>query len=136
MKATQILAALKDWGTVANMISLYDLTITLSKRSKLSQYPVLSILMKQQINEYFEKTLRTSLSNKLGTNLRKNLKCLKEGKFCNVALSRKRKNMKFIKNRQNRAIKIIQTYVDDECTLSEYEEAAQIFVPATIRQPW
>ena len=41
--------------------------------------------------------------------------------------------MKFIKNRLNRAIKIIQTYVDNECALSEYEEAAQIFVAATIR---
>ena len=36
VKATTILAALKDWGTVINMISLYDLTITLSKTSKLS----------------------------------------------------------------------------------------------------
>ena len=40
-RATQILARLNDWGTVVNMLSLYDLTVTLSKTSKLSQYPVL-----------------------------------------------------------------------------------------------
>lgn len=115
------------------MISLYDLTITLSKTSKMSQYPVLSILMKQQLNEYFEKTLKASLSNKLGPNLQRYKKSLVDGKFKRVKLSRNRRDLKFIKKRQNRAIKIIQEYVDEEFALTEYEEAAQIFVPVSIR---
>ena len=132
-RATKILARLKDLGTVVNMLSLYDLTITLSKTSKLSQYPVLSILMKQQINEYYEKILKTSLSNKFGAELRSNKDSLQRGTFQGVKLSRNRRNLKFIKARQNRAISIINNYVTKEFELSEYEEAAQIFVPAVIR---
>ena len=132
-RATQILARLKDWGTVVNMLSLYDLTVTLSKTSKLSQYPVLSILMKQQINDYFDKTLRTSLYNKFGAVLRLHKVSLQSGKFDGVKLSRNRKNLQFIKARQNRAIKIMEKYVHEEFELSEYEEAAQMFVPAIIR---
>ena len=80
-----------------NMISMYDLTITLSKTNNMSQYPVLSILMEQQLNEYFEKTLKASLSNKLGPNLQR-YKSLVEGKFKRVKLSRNRRDLKFIKN--------------------------------------
>ena len=132
-RATQNLTRLKDWGTVVNMISLYDLTVTLSKTSKLSQYSVLSILMKQQINDYFDKTLRTSLYNKFGAELRKHKVSLQNGKFEGVRLSRNRKNLQFIKARQNRGIKIMENYVHEEFELSEYEEAAQIFVPSIIR---
>ena len=118
---------------MVNMISLYDLTVTLSKTSKMSQYPVLSILMKQQLNEYFEKTLKASLSNKLGSTLQKHKKSLVEGKFNRVKLSQNRRDLKFIKKRQNRAIEIIQDYVDKEFAISEYDEAAQIFVLVSIR---
>ena len=66
MKAAKILASLKDWHTIVNMLSLYDVATTLSKSSKISQYPVLSILHKEVINDYFNENLNTKLFNTFG----------------------------------------------------------------------
>ena len=133
-KAAKILASLKDWHTIVNMLSLYDVATTLSKSSKISQYPVLSILHKEVINDYFNENLNTKLFNTFGPKLRKHRAELLAGTFNNVKLCRRHKKLAFIKKRQNQAINIIKAYVNSEFQMTEYEIAAQMFVPENIRR--
>ena len=116
------------------MLSLKDIAATLSKSSRISQYPVLSILHKEVINNYFNENLNSSLFNTFGPEQRKYRAELLKGTFHKVKLSRKPKKLAFIKKRQNHAIDIIRAYVNSEFKMTEYEMAAQMFVPANIRR--
>ena len=70
-KATKILASLTDGYTVVNMLSLHDVVKTLPKTSKISQYPVVSVLLKEAINDYFNENLNSSLFNTFGPQTQK-----------------------------------------------------------------
>ena len=133
-KATTILASLTDWYTIVNMLSLHDVATTLSKTSKISQYPVLSVLLKEAINDYFHKNLNSSLFNTFGPQMQKYRRELVKGKFNGVKLTRCHKRLAFIKKRQNKAINIIKPYVDVEFQMTDYETGAQMFVPQNIKR--
>ena len=70
-KATKILASLTDWYTVVNMLGLHDVATTLSKTSKISQYPVPSAMLNEAINDYFNENLNSSLFNTFGPQTQK-----------------------------------------------------------------